>query len=399
MRACVLAALATSSLCANPSNPTVVSGDVSFEQQGSVLIITSNSDRAIVDWETFSIDDAELTLINLPTSDSVLLNRVTGSTPSLFVGELQSNGGAYLINGNGITIDSPGLIDVNSFLASTLDCSDESFLTETDIAFTDTIALQSITHLGNIQIDSGDAVLIGYQVHHSGIIYATQGIVAIGSGMYATLHTTGTDRLSIEAADHIANAATAVGIDTSPVSYTLAVEAQIKADGGLYDTAIQHEGLINAQGILGHDGYILFSTENGYVNINGTAQTRNADTGFGGSIAVLGNTINLDMNCVLDTSGLTGGGVIQVGVGDLYAQSIDVSFAAQMNADANFINSGGSVVVGADQSINFAGAVTSRGGYVMGNGGFVEISSANTTFTGYVDNTAIHGRDGIFILN
>ena len=66
---------------ANPLGPQVISGQASFAAQGRTLSVT-NSDRAIINWQDFSIASGELTRFIQPTATSAVLNRVIGNNPA-----------------------------------------------------------------------------------------------------------------------------------------------------------------------------------------------------------------------------------------------------------------------------------------------------------------------------
>ncbi len=76
-----------------PTGPQTVLGQagVKVASPGQMLI-TQGTDKAIIDWRSFSIDLGELVRIDQPNAGSVLLNRVVGVDPSMILGRLQSNG-------------------------------------------------------------------------------------------------------------------------------------------------------------------------------------------------------------------------------------------------------------------------------------------------------------------
>jgi filamentous hemagglutinin family protein len=114
--------IATTKVFGLPDSPTVISGSLGFDYSTrGELTITTSSALSIVEWNSFSIDDSELTTITFSDSSSVILAHVTGESVSNILGTLQSNGGVYLVNPNGIIIGTNGIIDANSFLGSTLD--------------------------------------------------------------------------------------------------------------------------------------------------------------------------------------------------------------------------------------------------------------------------------------
>jgi len=115
-------------LFANPENPTKISGDFNFHEMENTLQINSLSDRAIIDWESFSININELTQFMQPTISSAILNRVKGIDKSQIEGMLKSNGSIYLINPNGVIIGKDAIINTAALITSTLDISNDQFL-------------------------------------------------------------------------------------------------------------------------------------------------------------------------------------------------------------------------------------------------------------------------------
>src|SRR3546814_20299973 len=74
------------------------------------MTITQASDRAIVNWQSFSIGDGNRVDIRQPDARSVLPNRVTGETTSTISGSLNANGPVFLINPNGIQTTPTGTV-------------------------------------------------------------------------------------------------------------------------------------------------------------------------------------------------------------------------------------------------------------------------------------------------
>src|SRR6056300_1149895 len=119
----------------NPSGASVRHGDIRFLSQGDALRVIQNSNRGIIDWNSFSIDNGQTTSFVVPDSRSATLNRVTGATVSRIDGALRSNGQVFLLNPNGVVVGRNGVIDVAGFTASTLDISNEDFLAGGDLRF------------------------------------------------------------------------------------------------------------------------------------------------------------------------------------------------------------------------------------------------------------------------
>jgi len=68
-------------------------GQADVKQASPTLLnIQQTTQKAGIDWTSFSIGSNERVVISQPDRASVLLNRVVGSDPSQIFGSLQSNG-------------------------------------------------------------------------------------------------------------------------------------------------------------------------------------------------------------------------------------------------------------------------------------------------------------------
>jgi filamentous hemagglutinin family protein len=390
-----------------PTNPDVISGSVSFSQPNAqTLNINPSSSRAIVNWEDFSLAVNETVYLNLPSSDSAILNRVTSSEVSNILSSIESNGQVFLINPNGIIIGPDSIINTSAFLASTLDGDNQEFLNASDMTFTG--AANSDTYLinyGTITASDGDIVLLGYQVANSGTITAENGTYAAGSGVEIILQPNSTTH-RILIVPNMALGQVPIGVeDGSSVS---ALRAELAADGNFYELAIKHDnGWVNARGLPGNDSTVIFTSYNGKTFANSPITALDDDE-TGGKIAILGTEVELGNSCLLYASGQNGGGEIYIGGGwqgndpDLMnANNTLFAGSAQAEADANLSGNGGTVVVWADNETDFFGTILCRGGQIDGDGGMVEVSGVNDLdFGGTVDVTARGlGSDGILVLD
>src|SRR6478609_9362460 len=64
-----------------PTSPTVVNGQATFDRSGNVYTIT-NTPGAIIQWQGFSAGAGEITRFLQQSASSTVLNRVTGQDPS-----------------------------------------------------------------------------------------------------------------------------------------------------------------------------------------------------------------------------------------------------------------------------------------------------------------------------
>lgn len=166
---------------ANPAGATVIHGQATFAQQGNVFTIT-NTPNTIINWSSFSIQPGELTRFIQESSNSTVLNRITGQDPSRILGALQSNGRVFLINPNGILFGRDSQINVAGLVASSLAISNSDFLAGKNKFAAGDVA-GKVSNLGTITTPAGGQVfLIAPEVGNSGIITSPQGEVLLAAG-------------------------------------------------------------------------------------------------------------------------------------------------------------------------------------------------------------------------
>jgi len=176
----IIASCAPPRLSANPLGGVVAAGSATISGSGSTLTIQQSSANAIINWTGFSIGAAESTVFRFTGpagADSAVLNRVVGLNLSELDGNLLSyvgasgsvrGGSVFLINPNGIVVGPTGYVSVGSFIASTLDVSDQAFLSSSKL----TLAGEStagIQNQGTISVDR-DVYLFAQSVQNSGTI-------------------------------------------------------------------------------------------------------------------------------------------------------------------------------------------------------------------------------------
>ncbi len=105
-----------------------------------VLTVDQTSQRAIIDWRSFNIAKDSEVLFRQPGSTASALNRIYDANPSTIQGRLGSTGPLdangkptaggqlILINQNGIMFDRGAQVNTQSLVASTLNLSNERFL-------------------------------------------------------------------------------------------------------------------------------------------------------------------------------------------------------------------------------------------------------------------------------
>lgn len=353
-------------LQANPSGANVRAGTVNIQGLGTRNVdIMQSSNKAIINWQSFSIQKGETTTFHQPSRSSVALNRVVTGNPSAIYGQLRSNGGVILINPNGIVVGPGGSVDVGGMLTmSTLDTKDSDFLNGGSIRYKGSNGT-GVTNYGAISSSGGDVVLLGNFLQNYGTVNAPDGNVAFGAGGDIIVDQTASGGMisvlaggpgggtGIENAGEIAGAA-----------------AELKAHGNVYALAIKNDGLVRASGYNFQGGKLTLSAgSRGSIVNTGQLVARNAN-GSGGRIDVSGGNVSLQGGR-LDASGVVGQAGGQVNV---TGREVMVSDTTTISASGSV---GGSVTISGATAATVNGAVDATGG--VGNGGAVDVSAAEVT--------------------
>jgi len=388
---------------ANPEGAVVVGGSATVSGAGTGnTVINQTSDRAIINWQDFSIGLGEITRFIQPGSDAAVLNRVLSGNPSQLLGTLQANGQVYLINPNGIVVGPSGVINASSFVGSTLNVSDNQFMSGGNLDFLGS-TMAGVENLGSINALGGNIFLFGHTVKNSGTIKA-DGVVGLAAGTKIELRQSGNERIGVLLGD--AATQSAVGVDNQGLIQATSAEIQA-AGGNIYAVAINNGGTIRAQPTLTMEGgKLVLKSVGGTVVNTGTLDASNPN-GKGGDIQILGGKVGLTGNGVVDASGKTGGGSILVG-GDYQGKNADVANASRtyvgsgvvLKADALQTGNGGKVIVWSDEITRFYGSISAKGGAQGGNGGFAEVSGKTyLVFDGDANLSALNGNFGSLLLD
>jgi len=384
-------------ISANPADPQVIRGSAKFDSSTAGLLkVLQDSDKAIIDWRTFSIAAGETTQFIQPSDLSAALNRVTGGQVSMLEGALKANGRIFLLNPNGVIVGRSGSIDVGSFVASSLDIDDDNFWNGGDLHFQGK-SEAPVINLGEIGASGGDVFLIGSSVRNEGRIRAPKGTVGLAAGNDVLIASSGEERVFVRGA---AGGKKAVGVDNKGVIE--ANVAELKAHGGNhYALAIRNEGRIAATGITRQGGQVLLRANGGKIQSSGVLRARRIG-GEGGTIKIEagpGPDSRVDLSGSADAAAEIGDG------GDIAITATDISVAsgATITAAAGPIGNGGQALLIAENRLDFHGVVSARGGELGGNGGFVDLSGKRELFvdhlTQQVDLSAPGGKAGLLLLD
>lgn len=166
--------------------PEVVKGSADYTVSGSSEMVRV-SDKTILEYPKFNIEQHESTRFEQPTSKSTLLCRVKGSNPSNIRGKLEANGRLLFINPNGIIFSDTAHVSVGTLIASTLDIKNDDFLNDKyKFSLSDYSKDSKITNQGRIEAVH-NAVLMAPHVINQGTITARIGKIALMGGEAITL--------------------------------------------------------------------------------------------------------------------------------------------------------------------------------------------------------------------
>jgi filamentous hemagglutinin family protein len=365
---------------ANPTGGVVTLGDAQIQNVvPGLTTIVQSTDRAVIDWQSFSIAAGEQTNFIVPNSTSATLNRVLGCDPSLLNGSLTSNGHVFLINSNGIIFGKGSTVDVAGLTASTLDLDNSAFMAGGEMVFRGS-SEAAVRNAGMIRASSGDAFLIGYQVSNSGTISAPNGTVGLAAGSEVLIMPVGDERVVVRNA---VGSRKKTGVSNSGVIE--ANVAELKAhNGNVYALAIRNTGRIAATAVTRQGGRILLSANGGSIDNSGQLVARGS-SGNGGRIKVsAGNGGKATINGRVDADGHDGAG----GKVIITGEEVTIRRAVLVSADGK--TEGGQINIGTDPEMDDTGGTAARteisgdlsAGSLEGKGGEIRLAGHSLALEG-----------------
>lgn len=405
---------------ANPEGGQVVAGSASITRTSPKRVdVRQGSDRAVVDWRSFSIDTDEHTHFQQPSPRAATLNRVKGADPSRILGQLSANGQVMLVNPNGVFFGRDSRVDVGALMATTADIADADFMVgRYRFAAPSPNPDAGVVNLGEIRAaEGGFVVLAAPHVRNAGTVEARLGQVVLGGASTFTVDFDGDGLLQFAIGEAVAAAPR--GEAGQPVDALVSNSGTVTADGGrvtltaraagqIVDRVINLEGVVQARTVEARGGTIVLGGgEAGTVAVSGTLDASGPAAGErGGTVKVLGEKVGLFDGAVLDASGAAGGGRVLVGGGfrgqgpEPNARRTYVAPGARLTASALDRGDGGRVVVWADEAVAVYGQVAAAGGPGGGDGGLVELSGKQyLDFRADVDLGGPKGKPGTLLLD
>jgi filamentous hemagglutinin family protein len=301
------------SAMANPTGMTVHGGSATATSSGSQLTVTTTSQSAFLNWQSFNIAAGETTIFQEPSSTSIVWNQINNANPSQIYGSLQANGVVVLLNSSGFYFGPNSFVSAAGLVVSTANYSPPQN-SSGGWEFNGPPPLASIVNYGQINIGhGGSAFLIADHVENHGTISAPGGSVGLAAGQTVLLSDRPDGR--------------GMSMQVTLPSGSVDNEGRLIADGG---TIAMNAKVVNQNG---------FIQANSVQNVNGTIELVASDQ------LTLGANSQIIASGDNSPAGSAGGNVT-------------------LQSGNNFSDSVGSQII-------------TTGGEQGGNGGNVEISAPN----------------------
>ncbi|MCX5681327.1 MAG: filamentous hemagglutinin N-terminal domain-containing protein [Candidatus Omnitrophica bacterium] len=264
-----------------PEVGEVVSGDVQFSNPNPQTLQINASDKAIINFNSFNINENESVIVNLPNASNEVLSRVIGQSSSSLLGGLICNGIFVLTNPNGINIGPNARVDAAGFIASTRDITNKDFLDDQHI-FSKVPGKKDtqLVNQGTITIRRGGfGILIAGAVKNEGVIAASVGTVALAAGDKVSVNISGDGLVSVNIDEKTAE--TILDANGKPIADQIKNTGTLEANGGqillkaqsatdIFHAAINLEGVAQAGEVEEKDGKIVLKAS-GDIILNATA--------------------------------------------------------------------------------------------------------------------------------
>ncbi|MBD2335443.1 CHAT domain-containing protein [Calothrix sp. FACHB-156] len=396
---------------ANDSTNTIVTPN------GNRLDITggqssSNGANLFHSFQQFGLTPEQIANFQANPNLQNILGRVTGGNASIINGLIQVTGGTanlYLMNPAGFVFGPNASLNVpGAFTATTANgiafgnswfnasgANNYSVLVGNPTGFAFTMSQPgAILNAGNLAVVNGQSLsLLGGTVVNTGTLTAPAGqilVTSVPGENWVRLSQPG-NLLSLEIQPSAANS-------NQPNNWTIPIPSLPEL------LTVGNTGLT-----ANPDGTVKLSASNttipttpGTTIVSGKVDASGAT---GGKVNILGQQVGL-VDANINASGNNGGGTVLIG-GDYKGQgtvpnatNTYVDSKSVIAADSNLNGDGGRVIVWANDTTQFLGKITARGGANSGNGGFVEVSGKNfLTFNGQVDTSAANGTLGTLLLD
>ena len=302
----VAAVLNPLSSAANPTGANVTGGAATVTGQGtSRVTIDQSSDRAFIEWNSFSVAKGESVRFNQPSVSSVTANKVVGIAPLEILGAISANGRIILINPNGIFFGQGSTVDAAGLIATTLDLDKDSFLGGGQLRFSSSADISaSVVNEGTLTIaDAGLGALVAPHVRNSGALVAGLGTAVLASGKAFTVDFTGDGLITFALGEGLAS--TLVGADGQPLKAQVEQAGEITAGRVVLSAAAAREVVNQSVNVSG-----LVRAAAGARNADGSISLRGSKSvAVAAGAEVSGAKVSVDADSVAVAGNISAGSI------------------------------------------------------------------------------------------
>ena len=315
-----------------PKVDEIVSGDVDIEYRDTNSMTINATDNTVINFSSFDILANESVIVVLPSTDSRILNRVTGNNSSDLLGTLNCNGLFVLVNVSGIHVGPAAEINAGSLILATRGITDTDFLKGSYVfeKMSEDQLDMLLLNEGKITVAKGGfGVLIAGAVENKGIIAAPAGRIVLAGADAVKLDITADGLISV--AIEAEAASSILDCNGDPVTEQIMNTGTIEANGGMvilkaesvtdvFRKAINLDGFIMANRMDDTEGVVRIVADND-VDIDGEVKAscveiRNTDEqapihvsmGQGrvesGSTHLFGDIVLHDFGCLTPGTGI-----------------------------------------------------------------------------------------------
>ena len=299
----VISLVVASNLYGAPTGGTVVSGNATISQNANTTNINQSSNKAIINWQDFSIKSNETVNFNQPNVNSITLNRVIGNEKSIIDGALNANGQVWLINSNGVLFGKNAKVNTAGIVASTKDISNEDF-NKGNYNFKGN-STASIVNEGEIKsLANTHATFIANSVTNKGKIEVHKGTINLVGASDVTLTLNENQNLSLKVNKGVVDAL--VDNQNLIVANGGQIYLTTNAKDELLKGVVNHSGIIEASSLdeLTQSEVILFA-HGGTTNVDGSIIAKNSFVETSGEkLNVTSNTKVVAKDWLLDPTNI-----------------------------------------------------------------------------------------------
>ena len=273
-----------------PEVEQVVSGTAQISQPNSTTLQITADNNAIINYSSFNISENESVVINLPSADGQLLNRVLGNSASQLLGNLNSNGLFVLVNPSGIYIGPKAAIDAASVIMSTRDINNSDFLNGNYLfqKLTQDQLNKLLLNEGTITVEKGGfGILIAGGIENKGKIIAPTGTIALAAGDAVRIDIAKKGFISVAVEKETSS--NVLDAEGNPITDQIKNTGTIESNGGsiildadsasgVFKQGVNLQGYVTANKLESKDGVLRIVADQS-VNINATVKATNIEVG------------------------------------------------------------------------------------------------------------------------